>query len=591
MTFCFGVDSDTDASALQSSTAAKAINRIFRGGKNRTRPAFVHKQFDTHNLTEDQLNVLLFGNYQGWFPYKKKKPGRKNGAIMSIGGDIFFIHLVNETFVVHSIFEGNEPKLFHTWFVQAEEWLYIQNGADRPIFWDGLTPSTARRSVSADNEMPIGTIMAYVHGRVFVSNAFDQIAASDIVYGSGITDSSATQRFTENLYWNEGGYFGQPTDLGEITGMIVLPRQDRNLTGQGELVIMSREGASAIEASVSRTLWKDSKIQTVTMKGRGCEAPDSLIPVNNDAFFRSDDGLASYQDTRQTQVTKLSFGKLSRQVNSWMRRDTLWLKRYASSIYFDNRILTTVSPEIELPVGDVFGNHRFNNGILSLDLDQASGVNGDGNFNWDGLFVGIRPCGFVTVEGRCFSFSHDKDGQNRIYEITRESGNDIIEGKMSKIQWSYVTKRFDWGDTGKSNAFEVKKLVGGEVWISNVPDRVSIGVDYRPDNTPFWTEAMPEKEFGSEFTGFTFSAHRYGRMQFGTPQTVCIPNSHQSDHASQFQFKVYGEGSFTIDRMRVGVDEMNDKTSPAPDCREDSNKTVLEPELDNDFSYNIVDAL
>lgn len=589
-TAIFGVDTDTDPSEIPANTAARAVNRIFRGGKNRTRPPFHHTKFDFSLLGDDECNCLLYGNFQGWFPYKKKKPGRKNGLVLAIGGSIFFAILVNDTFIVYRIFTGNDKKLFQTWFCQAEEWLYIQNGSQQPIFWDGLIPSTARRSIPEQNEMPIGTIMAYIHGRVFVSNAFDQIAASDIIYGNGFTTTTATQKFTENLYWNEGGYFGQPTDLGEIFGMAVAPRQDRNLTGQGELIILGTNGASAIEASVPRSQWKDSKIQTVTMMGRGCVASDSVILVNNDVFFRADDGLASYQDTMTSETTKLSFGKLSRQVNIWMRNDTEWLQRYASSVYFDNRIISTVSPEISLPSDLSFGNHRYNKGLVVLDLDQASGVTGDGNFNWDGLWTGIRTCGLTKLDKQGFAFSHDSDGVNRIYEINRLSGNDKIEDSVVQQEWSYVTKRFDWNESNRSNSFEVKKMLGGEVWLSEVPKRITIGAQYRPDNMPTWSEAMGEQEWGSNFEGeFTFSADRYGRLRFGTPASGCISGApYPLPHGAQHQIRIYGTGNVRIDRMRISMIK-NDSNSEAKECRIDNAKIQLDSELIDDYSYSIAD--
>ncbi len=591
-TYLFGVDSDTDSSALPPNTASRAVNRIFRGGKNRTRPPFQHKKFDVSLLGDDQCNCLLYGNFQGWFPYKKKKPGRKNGLVLAVGGSIFFAVLVNDTFIVYPIFSGNDKKLFQTWFCQAEEYLYIQNGSQQAIIWDGLTPSTARRSIPEQNEMPIGTIMAYVHGRVFVSNAFDQIAASDIIYGNGLTRSDNTKNFTEILYWAGGGYFGTPTDLGEITGMIVMSRQGLNISGQGELLVMCRNGAFSIDASVPRQQWQTTQIQNLTMMGRGCEASESLILVNNDAFFRADDGLASYQDTKQSETTKLSFGKLSRQVNVWLKDDTKWLQRYASAVYFDNRILLTVSPEIALPSNLEFGNHRYHKGIVALDLDQASGVNGDGNFNWDGLWSGIRTCGFAKLDQQCFAFSFDTDGTNRIYEISRDRGNDKIEDSVVYQQWSYVTKRFDWSDTQRTNTFEVKRLLGGEVWLSEVPKRITIGAQYRPDNMPTWNTAMDEVEWGSNFEGeFTFSADRYGRIRFGTPANGCITGApYILSHGAQHQIRIFGSGNVRIDRMRISMLK-NDTNSESKDCGPFSLNIVLDSETINDYSYNIADYL
>lgn len=592
-TFLFGMDGDTDPSALKPSTSAKSVNRVFRGGKNRTRPPFLHKPFLFDEDSEQYRWLVTYGNFQGWTEYRKRKPGREDGIVVAIAGKIFFLTLVNEKFYCRFIVDGNDPRLLHTWFVQAEEWLYIQNGKERPIFWNGLLPSSARRSDASKNEMPVGTVMAYAHGRIFLSNAFDQIAASDIIHGNGLTKSDAPQKFTENLYWNEGGYFGQPTYLGEITGMIVLARQDDRLNGQGELVILSEEGATAIEAGISRSQWKNTKIQTVTLTGRGAVAPASLINVNNDCWFRSDDGISSYQISRSEQKRQLSFGKLSRHVNPWLENDTPWLLRYASSIYFNNRIITTVSPMLGTPEDPTHGSHRFHRGMVVLDLDQASDVQGDSPFNWDGLWTGIRPTALLKFSKRAFAFSYDSDGVNRIYEISKSGLNDIIEDTQIKTDWFYLSKRFDWVNSQKSNEFEVKKLVGGELWISEVRDRIDIGADYRPDNSPYWNQIMGTTPFGSDFQGdYKFSHPRYKRFKFPSPvvKTECGA-PYPSNHGSQHQIMVYGSGQARVDRMRVAMAPTNDPNSPIVDCKVDDPKTTLDSEgkLDDEFSYDIAE--
>lgn len=597
-TFLFGQDTDTDASALAPNTAARAVNRVFRGGRNTTRPPFVHipflfeLDFDLEGDARAYEDILRYGNFQGWMPYKKKKPGREDGIVVSIAGHIFFLTLVNEKWLVRFITDGNDARLLNTWFVQAEEWVYIQNGKDRPIFWNGLFPSTARRSDPALYEMPVGTIMAYIHGRVFLSNAFDQVAASDIVYGGGLTKSESTQKFTENLYWTEGGYFGMPTDLGEITGMIVVPRQDYNLNGQGELVILAENGASAIEASIPRLAWKSTRVQTMTLSGRGNVASESLITVNNDIWFRSDDGLTSYQNLRSEQKRQLSFGKVSRHVNRWFDSDTLWLQRFASAIYFNNRVLCTVSPFLGQPRTDGHGSHRYHRGIVSLDLDQASDVSGDSAFNWDGLWTGIRPCGLVKLGSRAFAFSYDSDGVNRVYEIKRSGLYDECEGHPVQTKWFYLTKRFDWRNTGRTNDFEVKKFVGGEFWVSEVRDRIQVGMDYRPDNTPCWIEALKPTDFGPDLKGdYAFSLPRAKRFKLPSPKEVCPKGGYPSTHGSQHQAMVYGQGAVRIDRLRLAMNATNDPNSPVGDCVPDDPKIAIDNacKMEDDFHYNIVE--
>lgn len=598
-TFVFGTDTDTDPSALPNNTVSRAVNRIFRGGRNRTRPPFEHKPFSFDLGFEFEGDakafeeLVKFGNFQGWMPYRKKKPGRQDGVIVAIAGNIFFLTLVNERIFVRFITGGNDPKLLHTWFVQAEEWVYIQNGKDRPIFWNGLFPSTARRSDPdpALAEMPVGTVMAYIHGRVWVSNAFDQVVASDIIYGDSFTSSDNTQRFTENQYWAGGGYFGTPTDLGAITGMGIMARQGQLLDGQGELVVICENGAYAIQANVPREQWQSSLIQAMTLNGRGCVAPESVVVVNNDLWFRSDDGLASYQNLQYDEKRQLSFGKASKQVNRWFNDDTTWLTRYASAIYFDNRILCTVSPFLGQPKDLANGTHRYHRGILALDLDQASGVSGDTSFNWDGLWTGMRPCALLRIRDRAFAFSYDSDGENRIYEIKTDGLHDGIEDKPIQTEWFYITKRFDWADTQKTNEFEVKKLIGGECWFSDVRDLITIGVDYRADNSMCWSPLMKPLQFGSDFGNtWHFTTPRYGRKKFETPETHCDPAAaYPTNHGSQHQIMVYGKGQIKIDRVRIAMNKTNDPSSPVGDCSSGDPKKPLDKacKLEDDYSYDI----
>jgi hypothetical protein len=495
------------------------------------------------------------------------------------------------------VFEGNDPQLLQTWFVQAEEWVYIQNGLDRPIFWNGQFPSTARRSDPdpAKNEMPIGTIMAYIHGRVFVSNALDQVVASDIIYGEGLTSSDSTQRFTENQYWAGGGYFGSPTELGHITGMGVIARQDQKLNGQGELVVLHENGAYSIEASAPRATWQTQQVQTLTLNGRGCVASESVVIVNNDIWFRSDDGLASYQNLRYDEKRQLSFGKASKQVNRWYDEDTPWLTRFCSSIYFDNRILSTVSPFTAQPINtEIYGNHRYNRGILSLDLDQASGVSGDASYNWDGLWTGIRPTGLLKIGKVAFAFSFDVDGENRVYEITKKGKSDLVNENHVQTAWFYISKRFDWRATQRSNEFEVKKLIGGEFWVSDIRERITFGVDYRADNSLCWNPLHANQEFGSDFEDeWKFSHPRYTRIKFNSPvEKADCGAPYPSNHGSQHQIMVYGTGQVRVDRLRIAMAEKGDPASPQGTCTPDDPKTSLDNDckLDDDFAYNIADS-
>jgi hypothetical protein len=583
-----GQDNGTNPSSISSNISAKAVNRAFRGGRNTTRPPYWHIPFEESEEISEQLYILKYGNFQGWMPYKKKQAGRTEGVLVSIGGRIFFLTLVNERFHAELLIEGNDPKLMHAWFVQAREWAYIQDGKNNPILWDG--GENLRRSNPNADELPIGTIMVYGHGRVFVTNAFDQIAASDIIYGNGLTDATATHKFTENKYWAGGGYFGQPTDIGEITGAIVMPRLLNNLNGQGEILFMSRDGASAIEASIPREQWQTAKVHTMTMNGRGCVAHDSLIAINNDCWFRSDDGYASYRLSK-SEGNEWTLSKVSRFVNEWMNRDTEWLTQFNSAVFFDNRLIGSTTPEISAPRYTEFGNHRYHKGAVVLDLDQPT-TSGDVKLSWDGLWTGVRPCSYLKLGGRCFVFSHDTDGENRIYEIKKNGVDDRFEGKPVQTEWFYLTKQFAWESSQRTNAFEIKQLLGGDVWVSKVHNKIKFGVDYRPDNNPCWYRAMKETDYGSSFgDSYEFSLPRAERLYMQSPELKCT-STYPSNHGAVFQFMIYGKGYVEVDRFRVAVDIANDPVPMGGPCfkNDETKKIGIDCKIENDYGYSIVEA-
>lgn len=597
-TMVFGIDASVDPSYLESSLLAKAVNRQFRGGFNQTRPPFIHKQFVFADPADEP--IVKYGNVQGACFYKKTRVGRVDCLVASIAGVIFRFSLVNEKFLVQRVFTGNNAQCLHTWFCQAQDWLYIQNGIDKPVFWEGVIPSTARYSNFPDQkEMPIGTLMVYAFGRVFVSDAFDQVAASDVIYGTGFTITSNTQNFTENTYWNEGGSFGMPTNLGHITGLTVTPAQRQGSTwGQGVVLVLGEDGAQAIDASVDRTQWKNAQVQSISLMGAGCIAPGSVCNINNQTIFKSDDGLSVYQNLLLDQNSSLSFGKFSQATNIWIDEETPSLRRYNSTIIINNRVLSTVSPWVEGPTDSSNGNHRYHRGMICLDLDRsAERLNGQA-MAWDGLWTGIRPTALVNgrFDGvkRGFAFSFDADGQNRIYEIGGTGINDQVDGADVQTKWFYTSKRWDWSSSQTSNGFELKKIVGGELHISDVKDRITIAADYRSDNRPDWNSLMGDTLFGPKLEDFAFSSPRYKRFKFLTPSDKCkVGESRPAAHGLTHQVMISGAGRVKIDRLRVasapGGNDPNIPVGDDPTKVDDPNFQLgLDGRLEDDYSYLIV---
>jgi hypothetical protein len=601
-------DADTHPSYLPESVVSESVNRTFRGGVNRTRPSIRNIQIIAGTgQSKAIVNDIESGSFQGAYSYRSTSPETADGLVVAISGKIYFIKIENNLGYAYILptapnWVWNDPGQMHTWFVQAEDWLYIQNGYNLPIAWNGKLSSNASRLNSFQGEMPIGTIMEYAFGRVFVSDKYNNIYASDIIYGNGFTNTSNTKNFTEILYWAGGGAFSTPAMMGQITGMKVMPEIGLNLRGQGQLVVLTSNGAFSMDVSLPRAQWNISNIQRISLIGRGCVSPYVSL-ANSELWFRSHDGWAFYSNTQSEFNRYFSLRKLSREVNKWVQNDTPWLKQFASAIYFNNYIISTVAPQTYRAEG-VEGLNRFHRGMVVLDLDQASSASPDAqlSFRWNGIWTGFRPTqllfAFINGDKRGFGFSFDKDNKNRLYEFTVNQTEDYGPNGTRKIESFFTTGRYDFNRSGVTNKFLRKKITGGEMWLSEIKGDVESSVDYRADSNPCWSELKVPTVFGCDPCSPVVTecipqrgGNRYKRYKFNTPDpSECndlagIP----AVEGSEFQIKVNLTGAATVDRVRLVANIKNNEDSPVGDCPEENQE--CEPFLccqEKYWEYSIV---
>jgi len=576
-------DADTHPSYLPEFYVAESVNRTFRGGVNRTRPSIRNiKMLPGENQEATIVDDIQTGNFQGSYLYRRTKYEASDGIVLSVSGVIYFLKIVNNVAYAYKLIDGNDPAMLHTWFVQAEDRLYIQNGYQNAISWGGDLSVPPYRLNPFQNKMPIGTIMEYAFGRVFVSDRFNRIYASDIIYGNGFTDTLNTENFTEVGYWAEGGAFSTPAMMGNITGMKVMPDLGDNLRGQGALVILCGGGAFSMDVSIPRTEWNTSNIQRVSLLGRGCTSPNVAL-VNSELWFRSHDGWAFYSNSQTEFYRYFSMRKLSKEVNKWVENDTPWLKQFASAMFFDNYLISTVAPETQRT--NAPGLHRYHRGMVVLDLDQGSSPSPDAQltFRWNGLWTGVRPtqmlAGIVEGERRGFVMSFDTDNKNRLYEITAKQGDDYGENGTVPIKSFFITGRYDFSRTERTNKFIRKKVTGGEIWMSDIKGEVTSSVEYRADSNPCWSELKVPTTYGCEPCSPKLTSlctprrggSLYKRYKFNTPDPAKCNDIAEipSIEGSEFQLKVDLEGAATVDRLRLMANIKMNNDSPIGDCPED----------------------
>jgi hypothetical protein len=673
------MDAETHPSVLPATYVSSCVNRSFRQGVNATRPPFADLEIKlAYGQPDSVLTDFQTGNFQGAYQYKAISSGSVDGIICSVAGKIYFLSIVNNVCTLYPLISGNDPTLMHTWFVQAENWVYIQNGYQNPIAWSGdisgsptnlqaqglvtanieltwnvnaagstgteiqvqygdnifspiavissgkvsytyiaAASTTAYsfriRSLFSDGsatpwsniatttvltatitteqfnpvfrlnpaaqQMPVGTIMAYAYGRVAVSTAQNNIYVSDIIYGNGFTTTSNTQYFTEQTYWAEGGSFTPPANLGLITGMRVMPSLNINVRGQGELVVFCENGSFTLDLSQDRTTWQLSNIQKVSLIGRGCRSPWSITGVNNDVYFRSDDGWSFYNNAQVDFYQALSFKKVSREVQPWVNYDTPWLRQFESAMFFDNRLIATVSPFTVANKNSSYGLHRPSRAMIVLDVEQPSRTEADAALptRWNGLWEGPQPTQLLTAQingvQRGFCFSFDADGVNRLYELQNSSVLATGVDDYSQVYGSvpiksfFITKRFDFTPNPGASKFVRKQLVGGEMWVSNLKEQIIASCDFRPDSYACFNTLLDPIKIGiSECTPIVsnckpnISQPRYQQIRFPSPDIDKCESFNEIplQEGSEFQVKINLSGACIVDRVRLAV-IFNDK--------------------------------
>lgn len=586
-----GMDGSTEPSYLANSITAKAVNRKFRGGLNSTRPRFNSIQevfLDENNLVSPEVEAIFRqGNVQGAMAYQSVGPQYDAGVLVAIAGNIYFGKITTQQIQWRIILkDAYDPTFMHFWFVQGANMVYGQNGVERPFEWNGEDPlatvlpefGPTPNGTSLDAPYtPTGNIMAYSHGYIAVCNDINQIAISDHIYQYGFGNQGSMHVFNDNTGY-KGGLFGVPANLGNITGAATLP-QSRFRNGQGELVFFAENGAFALDLSPARELWEDTK---TTLVGAGCVAPYSIIPVNNDLWYRRPDGISAYKQSRNDEDTKWTDVPLSREVNNWLSKDSDQLLRYVSMAYFDNRILCTVYPRRE-PNQHGYGDHRYFNGLVALDLDPGSTTSPQvEGFGWDGLWTGPRTTQIVTVDitgrRRCFVFSFDKDNQNRTYELSTHQGKDP---NNREIEGFYVTKKFDF-----QSPLQEKTLIGGKGVRLTTRGQTELNVEYRPDDSFCWLPLSKTLVAGCEGCGdpcrpFQAPSTTTVYLPAGDPNT-CLPGAPgMARIASEFQFKISLKGDNDVKWFYTRAEEHSDDEKAT--CEIPCKPVTCCP--DYDFSY------
>lgn len=410
------------------------------------------------------------------------------GTFMAYGqGRLFVVNPSKDSFVAGDlVYGGSSDQTTILASTAAAETVITTNGNHGFVDGDVVTISGHSSTPNISGTWKIN----------FVSNTSFRIPTGVSAAGKGgfvikanNGDDSDLLRFTETTYLNEGGSFQIPSQMGQIRGFAFQAISDTS-TGQGDLLVFGERGAVTFSVAVPREQWKNTPgFMRVALDNIGLVADRTVVAVNNDVYFRSQDGIRSYRHAR-AQIEGYNLTPLSSEMDAVMDFDTEGLLGASSAVYFDNRLLLTVSPrENYLNIQDEPIQLRpvSFRGIAALDFNGMGVAGNKRPAVWDGVWTGLDVLQLVTGVTkrlpRCFIFSYDvESNSNSLWENYPWALFDFPMGASNrKIQCAIETRAYDF-----ETPYNLKKLERGDIWIGELSGDTMVNVYWRPDENPCW---------------------------------------------------------------------------------------------------------
>ena len=443
-----GVDAGSEPELIGSQAVSYMRNVSVRGGRAHSRPKF------------KKVLSLPSGKIQGAGAFKAL------GVLMlSIGGKVYEIDPFSWSITLKttSETEGSLHRARH-FYCETVGSLVIQDFQNKPMVYDGSDFRSAK-----DDEVPVGGAMSFSNGRLaVVVNTGNDVRIGDIRDGSV---HQSELKFTETYFLTGGGDFAFPSPVLSLNSLPVIDTS----TGQGSLIVGCRERVFSLKTQLtSRDMWKDIAFQTEFLPVGIC-GPTAVVGVNQDLFFRSQDGIRSLR-AAVSDLSSPGLTPISREMAPRFDHDSKFLLGSATVALFDNRLFCTHSPI-------VYGNRALNLGLAIYNLDTLAKSGQKSPPIWEGDWDGLQIAEMVSANFRgsnkMLVVGRDADGTNGLWEIFAESDSptDITESPSHEI----VTRTFVGGGIN-----DYKVLRRADIWLSNIRSSVNLKVYFRADKYPFW---------------------------------------------------------------------------------------------------------
>jgi hypothetical protein len=546
-----GMNSAVSPSLIQKTEIARGVNVDLRNGHARTRKSFIR---NTMTGPAGVVKTIEAGKYQGGCLYRY---AGKDYIVFGVFGRIYMLD--TETVTVTDITPATtlSSVVDRLFFCQANEYLIIQDGFNRPIIVNGITARFSTCGSDPDlPEVPVGTIMVFGQGRLFVVVDGKYFMAGDIYLP---WEPERVLQFTETQYLNGGGAFGLPAWMGNITGMMFQPNVVSG-TGLGALVVFAEKGVSSFGVQAARSTWNSTDIARVLYQDGGGTGPASLVSVGNDIFYLGTDGLRSLKVTASESQGggSLQSLPLSRKVQSLVDDETPWAYQFASGVVHDNRLyFTSIARQRKVtnPFAVDVDDYYFE-GLLTIDLLGLTNQ----PMLYEGISTGCRFIQVFEVErfGRKQLVLFGAGNNNTIGFYTREEAE--LDNRVSRPECRVYTAALDFQTPTPIQ----KRFIYAEVWLSEIRGVIDMDVYYRPEGYPVWTKAGSTRFVAKDSDTGEHNVLRQirQRVRISDDTNGLAPDDSEGRNllvGAKIQFCFAWKGSCQLDRVLVVAEPLVDE--------------------------------
>ena len=378
------------------------------------------------------------------------------------------------------------PQIF---FSERAGAMLAADGVNAPVVLEG--PVARKAGVDRDfvstgtpQELRVGTVMADAGGRLHVASP-DRSKFWSSDHEMDPETTPLTFKELEDYYLGARSIIAPPS-YGPIMGMA--PYWQNEL-----LIVWHQHRARFYAVNTPRDKWGAQDI-VVRSIARGLCGSRAWVVRNNMVYWIDQHGRLTSLAESQEGENRLEILRIDGEIAPHIRHETGQAREHMMLADFDGRLLRTAFPEVYTVAANT-ARQRWGirwRGLLALNYDIHSTLEGPSRQAWDGLWTGPNIVAMATVmvrgEERLYCVSRDDDQVNRIYRLRPEWGYDRVPAGMMgaplrrRIRRQIWCREFDGGRRSLS-----KTVLEASIALAEIRGEVDIevrrSINSRPDSS------------------------------------------------------------------------------------------------------------